>query len=93
MYTKMNGRWCEVKYSLTNSSFGLEHCLVHDTKLFSAHQIFVVNIVTKITNFFYYENLEPYGIPSSTSQNLYLSFFTISPIIPKLVWLNNTADY
>jgi len=34
-------------------------------------------------------------IPSSTSQNLYLLFFTISPIIPKLFCLiiqTNTAN-
>jgi len=32
-------------------------------------------------------------ILSSTSQNLYLLFFTIPPIIPKLFWLNNAQRY
>jgi len=68
MYTKTNGRQCEVKYSLVSSSFGLEHCLVHNTKLFSAHQIFVRKIFVELIysyenyEFFYYENLEPYGM-------------------------------
>ena len=55
-----------IKFS---SSFCLERCLVHNTELFTAHQILNfrkknfrrVDIVTKITKFFYYENLELYG--------------------------------
>jgi len=56
-----------IKFS---STFCLERCLVYNTKLFTAHQILNfckknfrrVDIVMKIMKFFYYENLELYGI-------------------------------
>jgi len=52
------------------SSFCLECCLVHNTELFTAHQILSfckknfcrVDIVMKITKIFYYENLELSGM-------------------------------